>query len=130
MDDDSTDAAILHNTLAIACPGFCLGSVGTLSGSNNVGFEFDDYALGVAPTSEVITDYFIGADDFHLAPGARRAAEVVDLCVDLSSDPNLSFTRDLDGALRTIPVGHRRGRTLRNTSIDPTAIRLHSACVL
>ncbi len=100
LGNDPSDIAIIRNTLAIACASPCLGGVGTISGSNNVGFEFDDYAIGVAPASDAIADYFVGGDDFHLGAGPG-AGELVDRGADLSADPELPFAHDIDRAPRT-----------------------------
>lgn len=97
LGNDPTDVAVLRNTLVLACASPCLGGAGTYSGSNNVGPDFADFSIGVDPTGK-LGDYVLDGSDFHLD---ATAPQVIDQGLDLSSDPDLPFTLDVDHLPRT-----------------------------
>lgn len=92
----------LRNNLATAC-GPCLETVGTVTGSGNLTGDATAAQPGLGsmlPSNDVLA-YFASANDFHLAAAATSASAVRDVGANLSTDPDLSFTTDIDGLARS-----------------------------
>ena len=67
-------------------------------------------ADGTAPGANPVTlsssdanDYFVSPTNFHIDPAATHAGEIMGAGVDLSNDPDLPFSADIDGDARTTP---------------------------
>ncbi len=103
--NDVDDVLHARNNVALLCGTNCFDGNGTYLGSNNRSGDDSAPSLGIGAqlSSEAITSYFVDLRDYHLGRDAPNVAELRDVGLDLSADPDLPFASDVDGEPRAAP---------------------------